>query len=332
MPTWILKIQKSLWFTGKCIDHWSVKSRNLQLSAHWPTRRIDWDCMFAYVIANRSLQGNIKMMDVVEDFESRPQKALTFVVKRNMETQEVSKLKMPKALWGYSGGKCQVQAKQKVGKKRRRKMKRGANFVLFHPLTSFEVKTRTIFDIFKLSREIKHNYAKLSDEGPADPKTPQLDIENIQFTETPCIQWRAARILAILKSCLAASLPDMIDPISVGEGASSLLQERQFLASDVSISNELLHLLLRHCDFRDVPIFPTNFVIWWPNSFLWLYWLAVMSSHFLSFTGMWSSDELHWFLDCTVGCSASVSCLLPWSASSRFPGEYSGSLIRNSST
>ena len=54
----------------------------------------------------------------------------------------------------------------------------GTNLVVFHPLTSFEVKTRTIFDI-KKNREMKNIYAKLSDEGSVVPKTLQIDIENI---------------------------------------------------------------------------------------------------------------------------------------------------------
>ena len=42
------------------------------------------------------------------------------------------------------------------------------------------------------------------------------------------IQQSVASILAVLKSCLAASLPDMIDLISISEGISSLLQKRKF--------------------------------------------------------------------------------------------------------
>ena len=35
---------------------------------------------YDYVIASHSLQGKIKNMDVVEDFESRPHRAVTFMV------------------------------------------------------------------------------------------------------------------------------------------------------------------------------------------------------------------------------------------------------------
>ena len=44
-------------------------------------------------------------MDVVEDFESRPHKAVTLWVERDKEFQVWRKQKMPKALPGFSGGK-----------------------------------------------------------------------------------------------------------------------------------------------------------------------------------------------------------------------------------
>ena len=53
------------------------------------------------VIACNSLKGNITQMEVVEDFESRPHKAVSFVVKREKEIQEWNGQKLP----GFSGGK-----------------------------------------------------------------------------------------------------------------------------------------------------------------------------------------------------------------------------------
>ena len=44
-------------------------------------------------------------MEVVEDFQSRPHKAVSFVVERDMEVQEWNEQKTPKALPGYSGGR-----------------------------------------------------------------------------------------------------------------------------------------------------------------------------------------------------------------------------------
>ena len=57
------------------------------------------------VIAGNSLKGKITQMEVVEDFESRPHKAVSFVVKREKEIQEWNGPKLPKVLPGFSGGK-----------------------------------------------------------------------------------------------------------------------------------------------------------------------------------------------------------------------------------
>ena len=40
---------------------------------------------YDYVEANGSLKGKISQMEVVEDFESRPHKAVSFVVRRGKE-------------------------------------------------------------------------------------------------------------------------------------------------------------------------------------------------------------------------------------------------------
>ena len=47
----------------------------------------------------------ISKMEVVEDFESRPHKAVSFVVEREKEMQEWNEQKLPKASLGYSGGR-----------------------------------------------------------------------------------------------------------------------------------------------------------------------------------------------------------------------------------
>ena len=55
-------------------------------------------------------------MNVVEDFESRPHKAVTFVVDREKERQEWSEQRMPKALLGYSGGRLPERRKEEKGR------------------------------------------------------------------------------------------------------------------------------------------------------------------------------------------------------------------------
>ena len=84
---------------------------------------------YDYVIASRSLKGNISQTKVVEDFESRPFRAVSFAVEREEETQECNEQKLPKALPGYSGrtgkegdeeakrGRCSSIRSMRMGKK-----------------------------------------------------------------------------------------------------------------------------------------------------------------------------------------------------------------------
>ena len=49
--------------------------------------------------------GKISQMEVVEDFESRLHRAVSFPVEREREMQEWNEQKLPKALPGKSGGR-----------------------------------------------------------------------------------------------------------------------------------------------------------------------------------------------------------------------------------
>ena len=60
-------------------------------------------------------------MEVVEDFESRPHKAVTFLVERDREMQEVRELKMPKASPGFSGGEIPGGCNTETGRERRKR-------------------------------------------------------------------------------------------------------------------------------------------------------------------------------------------------------------------
>ena len=55
-------------------------------------------------------------MEVVEDFESRPHKAVIFVVERDKEIQEWRGQKMPKAVPGFSSEKLPGSSKAETGK------------------------------------------------------------------------------------------------------------------------------------------------------------------------------------------------------------------------
>ena len=58
-----------------------------------------------YVIACNGLRKKISRMKVVEGSESRPHKAVSFVVEREKEMQEWNEQKLPKVLQGYIGGR-----------------------------------------------------------------------------------------------------------------------------------------------------------------------------------------------------------------------------------
>ena len=57
------------------------------------------------VFTSRSLQGKIRNMEVVEDFEPRPYRAVSFVVERDKEFQKWREQKCLTALPAFSGGR-----------------------------------------------------------------------------------------------------------------------------------------------------------------------------------------------------------------------------------
>ena len=69
-----------------------------------------------YVVASGSPKGRISQMEVVEDFESRPHEAVSFVVKREKEVKEWNEQKMPKVLSGYSGGRLPGRGTKERGR------------------------------------------------------------------------------------------------------------------------------------------------------------------------------------------------------------------------
>ena len=79
-------------------------------------------------------------MEVVEDFESRPHKAVTFLVERDKEIiRDLRQLKMPKALSGHSGGKLPGRnkaARGKEGKEEEEEVQKMENKVMSAILTS----------------------------------------------------------------------------------------------------------------------------------------------------------------------------------------------------
>ena len=77
-----------------------------------------------YVIGSGCLKGKILEMEVVEDFESRPHKAVSFMVEREKEIREWNGEKMPKVLPGKRG-MLQEEAQKRKAKQKGRQMRTG---------------------------------------------------------------------------------------------------------------------------------------------------------------------------------------------------------------
>ena len=79
--------------------------------------------VFDYVIACSSLKGRISDMQVIEDFESRPHKAVTFVVERRKAGMERAKKCRRRCLDTAEEDYQEEARERKVGKKKEEKKK-----------------------------------------------------------------------------------------------------------------------------------------------------------------------------------------------------------------
>ena len=68
-----------------------------------------------YVIVRFCRKLKVTQMEVVEDFESRPHKAVSFVSEKEKEIQDRNEQKLPKVLPGYSGGRLPGRSTEEVG-------------------------------------------------------------------------------------------------------------------------------------------------------------------------------------------------------------------------
>ena len=109
-----LDFERSLWFQKTRCMWWPQRKL---LRAGQQVQNGEWvQKVYDYVIACNSLKRNILQMKVVEDFESRPHKAVSFVVEREKEMQEWSEQKLPKVLPGYSGGRFPARSAEERGR------------------------------------------------------------------------------------------------------------------------------------------------------------------------------------------------------------------------
>ena len=99
--------EKSLWFQREQMHVVAPKEAST-------CERIER--IYDYVIASGSLKGKSSQMEVVEDFESRPHQAVSFVVRREQERKERCERKLPKVLPGCSGGKLPGRSTKEKGR------------------------------------------------------------------------------------------------------------------------------------------------------------------------------------------------------------------------
>ena len=98
-----VEFEKSLWFRKGRMNVIAPEGASTCSSK---SAQEEWvEKVYDYIIACNSLKGNISQMKVVEVFESRPHKAVSFVAERGKEVQDCNEQKLPKVLPGYSGGK-----------------------------------------------------------------------------------------------------------------------------------------------------------------------------------------------------------------------------------
>ena len=114
-----LRLQESLCFRSRHVfsprqpGEGVSTCRSKGLNGEWSERTYD------YVIANHSLQENIKNMEVKEDFESRPHEAVFLGGKRQNSRREQ---KMPNATRNSAVESCQEEAwRKKEARKRKEK-------------------------------------------------------------------------------------------------------------------------------------------------------------------------------------------------------------------
>ena len=113
--------EKSLWFQSDRMHVVAPKEastcRSKGPKGEWIERTCD------HVIACHSLRRKISQMKVVEDFESRPHKAVSFVVEREKEIQEWNEQELPKVLPCYSGRRLPGRSTKEAGEEEKLKKK-----------------------------------------------------------------------------------------------------------------------------------------------------------------------------------------------------------------
>ena len=107
--------EKSLWFQSRHMFIKAPRGRVSTCRSKSPQGELI-ERTYDNVIASRRLQREIRNMDVVGDFESRPHNAVSFVVDRDREFQVWREPKVFKAVPGFSGEMLRGRSKGGKGK------------------------------------------------------------------------------------------------------------------------------------------------------------------------------------------------------------------------
>ena len=106
-------VEKSLWFRKERMHVLASNGVSTCRSKGPKGERVEKT--YDHVITCNGFRRKISKMEVVEDFESRPQKAVSFVLEREEETQEWNEQKLPKVWTGYSGGRLPGRSTGEAG-------------------------------------------------------------------------------------------------------------------------------------------------------------------------------------------------------------------------
>ena len=108
--------EKSLWFRK---DQVHVIAPEGVSTCRSKNAKGEWvEKVYDNVTACSSLKGRISDMKVIEDFQSRPDKAVTFAVERGKERLEWNEKKLPKASPGHSAGRLPGRSTEEKGREK----------------------------------------------------------------------------------------------------------------------------------------------------------------------------------------------------------------------
>ena len=106
--------EKYLWFQRETMHVVALKGVSTCRSKG--PKYVGIERTYDYVVASGRPKGKFVQLEVVEDFESRRHKAVSFMVERGKEMQEWNVQKLSKVLQGHSGGRLPGRSTKEKGR------------------------------------------------------------------------------------------------------------------------------------------------------------------------------------------------------------------------